>query len=38
MAMRPRRSVLYVPGDNEHALEKAKKDPSAKPRGIFDDD
>jgi citrate lyase subunit beta / citryl-CoA lyase len=24
MAMRPRRSVLYVPGDNEHALEKAK--------------
>ena len=24
MAMRPRRSVLYVPGDNEHALEKAR--------------
>ena len=28
MAMRPRRSVLYVPGDNEHALEKAKKLPA----------
>ena len=27
MAMRPRRSVLYVPGDNEHALEKAKNAP-----------
>ena len=24
MVMRPRRSVLYVPGDNERALEKAK--------------
>lgn len=24
MAMRPRRSVLYVPGDNERAIEKAK--------------
>lgn len=24
MAMRPRRSVLYIPGDNERALEKAR--------------
>ncbi len=24
MAMRPRRSVLYVPGDNERAIDKAK--------------
>ena len=28
MAMRPRRSVLYVPGDNQHALEKAKRLPT----------
>jgi citrate lyase subunit beta/citryl-CoA lyase len=26
--VRPRRSVLYVPGDNERALEKAKKLPT----------
>ncbi|PPC87863.1 MAG: CoA ester lyase [Hyphomicrobium sp.] len=25
MAMRPRRSVLYIPGDNERALEKARR-------------
>ena len=24
MALRPRRSVLYVPGDNERALDKAR--------------
>ena len=24
MAMRPRRSVLYIPGDNKHALEKSR--------------
>ena len=24
MAMRPRRSVLYIPGDNERALEKSR--------------
>lgn len=28
MAMRPRRSVLYVPGDNERAIEKAKTLPA----------
>jgi citrate lyase subunit beta/citryl-CoA lyase len=28
MAMRPRRSVLYVPGDNERALDKAKALPA----------
>jgi citrate lyase subunit beta/citryl-CoA lyase len=28
MAMRPRRSVLYIPGDNERALEKAKSLPA----------
>lgn len=28
MAMRPRRSVLYIPGDNERALEKAKSLPT----------
>lgn len=28
MAMRPRRSVLYLPGDNERALEKAKTLPA----------
>jgi citrate lyase subunit beta/citryl-CoA lyase len=28
MAMRPRRSVLYVPGDNERALEKVKALPA----------
>ena len=28
MAMRPRRSVLYLPGDNERALEKARTIPA----------
>lgn len=28
MAIRPRRSVLYLPGDNERALEKAKRLPA----------
>lgn len=28
MAMRPRRSVLYVPGDNERAIDKAKSLPA----------
>ncbi|MBN9246468.1 MAG: CoA ester lyase, partial [Hyphomicrobium sp.] len=28
MVMRPRRSVLYLPGDNERALEKARSLPA----------
>ncbi len=28
MAMRPRRSVLYIPGDNDRALDKARKLPT----------
>ena len=34
MAMRPRRSVLYVPGDNERALEKAKTLPAIRSSSI----